>query len=352
MLREPLAIIGPPLGLAVVVVYLLDPFVRTLARRGVPRLAGTALAYLVLVGAAVAAVALLGPLLASQVTDLAENTPEMMVDLQRAINQRLEQFGIDARVALDPDSDAVREAVRRYMVGEAARAQLAAVLAGAGSVARAVLHAAVIVLLGPVLAFYLLADLPRVVAGLKRLVPPDRRQEVGQLIEGIVARVGGYFRGQLLVATFVGVATATGLALVRLPFWVLVGFVTGIFNLVPLIGPFVGGVIGVVIALTVGGGTDQALAVVAVMVVVQQIDNHAISPNVMSRTVDLHPLTVMLGLLVAGSLYGILGMLVAVPVIAAAKLVALHVLERRAPWATPDREPPADLEAEVEEAHV
>ncbi|HEX2029408.1 MAG TPA: AI-2E family transporter [Nitriliruptorales bacterium] len=332
VLVEPLSIAVPPLALAVVIVYVLNPVVRALARRGVPRLAGTALAYLVLVGAVVVALSFLVPLIAEQVQQLAEGAPGMFRELEVSVNRQLRRLGSDVQLSLDPDSVQVREAVRQYLVGGRATTQFAEILSSAGSVARGILHAAVIVLLGPVLAFYLLADLPNVLEGLKRVVPSDQRAEVVRVAEGIMGRVGGYFRGQLLVATFVGVATAMGLLVVGLPFWALIGLITGIFNLVPLIGPFVGGAIGVVVALTAGDGVTQAVWVAVVMTAVQQIDNHVISPNVMSRTVELHPITVMLGLLVAGSLYGILGMLVAVPAIAVAKLLALHVLETRTSW--------------------
>lgn len=348
VIREPLGIIGPPLALALVIVYILNPVVGGLARRGVPRVAGTALAYLVLVGAVVLGMMSLVPLLGDQVSSLADNAPEIIRNLQRLVNDQLARLGIDYRVNLDTRSVEVREAIEDYLIGGRAGARLGELLSSAGSIARGILHVALIVLLGPVLAFYLLADLPNILSGMNRIVPPRRRDEVQRVAEGIMARVGGYFRGQLLVATFVGVATATGLAVLGLPFWALIGLVTGVFNLVPLIGPFVGGAIGVVVALTAGTGFAQAIWVVVVMTVVQQIDNHIISPNVMSRTVEMHPITVMLGLLVAGSLYGILGMLVAVPVIAAAKLVILHILAKRAPWATEGMhvdsvdEPPGD----------
>lgn len=331
ILREPFEIVFPPLALAVIIVYVLNPVVQRLAARGVPRAAGTGLAYLVLIGAVVAGGVLLAPVIAEQISDLAERAPEIAQSLQASLDDWLDGLGIDADIQLDPQSAQVQDAIRRYLFGGSAQ-ELGEVLTSAGDVARGVLHVAIIVLLGPVLAFYLLADLPDVVAGLRRIVPPDRRAEVDGLAKGIGARVGGYFRGQLLVAAFVGIATSIGLLIIGLPFWALVGLVTGIFNIVPLIGPFVGGAIGVVVALTVGGGLREALFVVIVMTVVQQVDNHVISPNVMSRTVELHPITVMLALLVAGSLYGILGMLVAVPAVAALKLVAVHVLGRRAPW--------------------
>jgi predicted PurR-regulated permease PerM len=136
--------------------------------------------------------------------------------------------------------------------------------------------------------------------------------------------IGGFFRGQLLVAIIVGVMVSVGLAIIDLPFWLIVGLIAGGFNLVPLIGPWVGGVPGVVIALTTRDfGT--ALWVVAVMAGAQQIDNHFISPMVMQRTVSLHPAVVMLALLAGGALGGFFGLLLAVPVTATLKVILGHL---------------------------
>ena len=345
MLEEPIGIIVPPLLLAAVIVYVLNPIVTRLANRGVPRVVSTGVAYLTLIGAIVVAVVFLGPLLAKQVGQFVADAPEILAGLQRGVNRWLGSIGIDYRLPeLDPESPEFQDRIRDYISGPEGRERFAGLLAGAGSVAGVILHTAVVIVLGPVLAFYVLADLPNITDGLKRLIPPRQREEVQIVAEKIGDKVGAYFRGQLLVAAFVGVATSIGLAIIGLPFWALIGFLTGLFNIVPLIGPFVGGGIGVIVALTAGGGVPQALLVLLVMVIVQQVDNHAVSPNIMSRTVQIHPITVMLGLLVAGTMFGILGMLVAVPAIAAGKLVTLHLLATRAPWASPDLPIPETVE--------
>ena len=163
-------------------------------------------------------------------------------------------------------------------------------------------------------------DLVRAMA----LVPPGRREEMRSLMDRISQAVGGFFRGQLLVALFVGVASSIGLWAIGLPFWLLVGMVAGVFNLVPLVGPFIGGGLAVVIAL-ISGQPLKAVWAALVLLAVQQIDNHLISPNVMSRTVQLHPVVVMLALLAGASFAGLFGMLVVVPLVAVAKIVFLFV---------------------------
>jgi predicted PurR-regulated permease PerM len=200
-------------------------------------------------------------------------------------------------------------------------------LTGLRSFTTSMLHALVVLVLGPIMAFYLLVDLPRLQRGALAMIPPASRNDMRDLGERIGKTVGAFFRGQLLVALFVGIASSIGLYLVHLPFWLLVGIVAGVFNLVPLIGPFIGGGLAVVIALLSGKPVTALLAAV-VLVVVQQIDNHLISPNVMGRTVRLHPVVVMLGLLLGATVGGLFGMLVVVPLVGVAKIVFLFCWSR------------------------
>ncbi|MDX1620612.1 MAG: AI-2E family transporter [Nitriliruptorales bacterium] len=328
VIREPLSIVAAPIGLAAVIVYLMNPIVGFGERRGIPRPLGTLLAYLGVAAAFVALVALVGPTVVDQTSEFIDELPAIFVAVLDWVNERLAGFGIE-EIAVDLESNDTRTAVADYLREN--RDQVLTLLRGAGTVVGAIFHGLLTIVLAPILAFYILADLPRITEGITRLVPPGPRSDVLDVAGRIGRTVGAYFRGQLMVAAFVAVATGIGLAIIGLPFWAIVGGMTGLFNLVPLIGPFVGGAIGVIIALTVGGGTGQAVAVVVVMTAVQQIDNHVITPNIVSRTVKVHPVTVVLGLLVAGSLYGILGMFVAIPVIAAAKLMVMYVLATRVP---------------------
>jgi predicted PurR-regulated permease PerM len=138
------------------------------------------------------------------------------------------------------------------------------------------------------------------------------------------AAVGGFFRGQLVVALIVGILVSIGLLIIGLPFWLLIGMVAGFFNMIPLVGPYIGGIPALVIALTTKEPIT-GLWVVLIMVTVQQIDNHFISPIVMHRVVKLHPVLVMLALLLGGTLGGFFGLLVAVPTAAILKILIGHL---------------------------
>jgi len=160
--------------------------------------------------------------------------------------------------------------------------------------------------------------------------------------------VGGFFRGQLFVALMVGALSAFGFWIIDLPFWLVIGAIAGFFNLVPLVGPFIGGAIGFLVG-TVTGGVGLGLRAALVELVVQQLDNHIVSPMVMRRTVQLHPATVVLALLAGGTLAGFWGVLLGVPAVAVAKILLGHVWitrvlgERVTPFAraASEREPPS-----------
>lgn len=329
LLREPIGLLFPPVAIAVVMVYLLDPGVRWLHARRVPRPLGTLISYVV--GGVLTWIVLSAvlPLLAEQARGLLDELPGIAESLQTWANRQLARIGVPPGSRLDLQPEAVTEELRQFL--SANEAQVLGLLRGAGSVVSWVVHVGIAVTVGPIIAFYALADLPRLASGLRRLLPPERRPEVVEVGSRIGRIVGSYFRGQLLVALFVGTATAIGLGLIGLPFWAVVGVTTGVFNLVPLIGPTAGAVFGALIALTVGGGLQQAVLVVVVMVVVQQVDNHLITPVVVARSVSVHPITVIVALIVAGALAGIPAMFVAIPVVAATKLVLVHVVVTRFP---------------------
>jgi predicted PurR-regulated permease PerM len=311
----------PPLLLAVVVVYLLNPLVTALERRGVPRLAGAAVAYVLLICLVALAISLLVPVVSRQVTQVVDHFPGYVADAQATVRRVAARFGQEPNFRLDADQ------VRQWLSASENRETVTRYLTGLRSVTTSLLSAMLIFVIGPIIAFYLLVDLPRLRRGATALVPPGRRQEISALMERIGQAVGGFFRGQLLVALFVGVASSIGLWAVGLPFWLLVGIVAGVFNLVPLVGPFIAGGLAVIIAL-IGGEPLTALWSALVLLAVQQVDNHLISPNVMSRTVQLHPVVVMLALLVGASFAGLFGMLVIVPLVAVAKIVFLHLWAR------------------------
>lgn len=333
-------IVFPPLVLALLLIYTLNPLVSRLADRGIPRVWGTIMAFILFLGTITLVLLAAIPYVATQVQQFSEDWPrfrgktiefvdDTAASLENTLGVRVNVTQIDCLLGADAtsDPDAPTEA-RCDEVTERFRQRM---IEGAGNfteIGRSVLEVILVFVLGPLIALYLLIDLPQLQRDVLNLVPAAHREEARDLGGKLGRAVGGFFRGQLLVAFFVGVLSAIGFRLIGLPFWFVIGAVAGFFNLIPLIGPFIGGGIGFLVG-TVSGGIGLGLKAALVELVVQQLDNHILSPNVMRRTVQLHPVTVMLALLAGGGLFGFWGVLLAVPGVAVAKILLNHVWSTR-----------------------
>ena len=175
------------------------------------------------------------------------------------------------------------------------------------------------VILTPIITFYFLKDRERFKHGILMLIPQRLRQQALLIGYDMNTALGGFVRGQLLVALFVGTLTTLSLLILRVEFAVLVGMIAGIFNIIPYLGPFIGIIPAVFFALL--DGPIKALWVIVVFTIIQQIESGIVTPRVVGKRVGFHPVFVMLSLMIGGRLFGILGMLIAVPT-----AVTIHVL--------------------------
>ena len=313
-------VIWPPLILAGAIVFILNPVVTWEQHRGMPRALGTALAYLWVVVLVGVAGLLAYPLVADQAEQLGDDWPDIREDLEERVDDWAESsedwpIQIPTWREIEDELDAS---------GEGDQDTIAERVEQVRDVGARVFHIGIIFVLGPIIAFYLLVDLPRLRQLSLELIPSRSKDEVLVVAGRLNRAIGGFFRGQLAVAAIVGVMVSIGLLLIDLPFWLLIGMIAGLFNVIPLIGPWVGGIPGVVIALTTRD-VGTAVWVVIVMAAAQQIDNHFISPIVMQRAVKLHPAAVMMALLAGGTLGGFFGLLMAVPTAAVLKILGGHL---------------------------
>jgi predicted PurR-regulated permease PerM len=164
------------------------------------------------------------------------------------------------------------------------------------------------------------------------LVPLEDRDRALTLWEDIERRLGGWARGQLVLMLIIGVASTIFYGAIGLPFWFLLGIWAGLTELIPFVGPFLGGGLAVLVALS--ESWQRAVIVAVFVILLQQIEGNYIVPRVMRDAVGLTPLTVILALLVGGSLLGVIGAVLAIPVAAAVQVLLAELL----------REPDADEE--------
>jgi predicted PurR-regulated permease PerM len=333
MLR-PIQILFPPLLVALIVVYLLNPGVDALARRGVRRGWATLLLYVVVIAALVALLSLVVPVVTHQIAQFSAGIPDLLTRFQQGLDQYAKRIGIKIDAA---------NLVQLFRPGTG---QASIFLSRLTSFTSGVAKAAVVLLLGPLIAFYLLVDLPKIRRGARSLVPAGRRDEATEVAGRIGTTLGGFFRGQLVVALAVGLFATFGFWVIGLPYFAVVGLLTALFALVPLIGTVIAAIPALFVALTtsghtggllhVRGGWPLALATLVVLVLAQQFDTRLLGPRLLDQSARLHPITVLLSLLVGGTLLGLWGMLLAVPTAMVIKVVALHVWDTRSQW--PPRE--------------
>ncbi len=318
-------VIWLPLVFAFGLTVILDPVARVFQRM-VPRVIAVVLAYVVLGLVLAGIVSILVPLVDEQVTQFGDRLPALYDQALAWLVETARALGIDFRPEL------TAAVIQEWLADPANQDTISGFLdgfgTGAGRVLRGVAEIVSVLLLAPVFAFYLLVDLDRMKRLIVDLTPPRLRDEVRFVGQNLGAALGGFVRGQLIVALIVGILSSIALNLLDVPFWLIIGLAAGLLNMVPFVGPFFGGALAVLVTLLEGKPTTALLAAGSFLLI-QQIDNHLITPLIQRTRVRLSPLVIVLALLVGGTIAGLLGVLVAVPTLAGFRIVLGHLWRTR-----------------------
>lgn len=305
------------LTLVVIALFLalaLDPLVRALHGRGMPRAAAVGLVFLAVVGVFVGFGFAVVPPLVNEAADLTGQLLEGIESFQENPTvQRLdEQFGLFATIT--------DQITTRLRSGETVLQLFGGVL-GAG---QAVISGAFSTFTVLVLTLYFTASLNTLREAVYQLVPASRRARVRLLGDEIIRRMGGYIAGQIAVASINATLTYVLLLILSLPFALVLAITVGVLGLIPLVGATIGALVVSVVALFVSW--QYAVVVVIYYLVYQQVENYLIAPRIMSRTVKLPGFLVVIAALAGGTLLGVLGALIAIPIAAGILLVIQEVL--------------------------
>lgn len=182
-------------------------------------------------------------------------------------------------------------------------------------------------LLTPVFTFYFLKDHEYFTDQLSYLVPLRYREDLHTLYGSIDRAVGQFLRGQLLVALSVAVMTTAALLIIGVPMAPLLGLICGLFNMVPYIGPLLGLVPVALVAATLGW--QKILISVAAILAVQQLDNMVISPKIIGDSIRIHPVYIIAAIIAGSGLFGVLGLLLALPALIVAKEIVVFLFRKR-----------------------
>ncbi|MBW3660650.1 MAG: AI-2E family transporter [Gemmatimonadetes bacterium] len=332
-----LHVAGPvltPFALAFVIAYVANPLVDRGERQGLGRGWGAALFILIVALLLTLAIILLVPLVMQQGADFLQDLPRMLEELEAWYEARIRALAesplpilreIPFERAQELDTEDVSQWIADRFTDLRPTWETAV---GLGQGVQTALTILAYLVLTPVLTFYLIRDFPKMKASLAEVLPEDRRESTLGFMRQYDGLLGEYLRGQLLVAAFVGIATGLGFFVLDFPNAVLLGVVAGVFNIVPYLGLVVSLIPALVIALVTPPLWLSLLKVATVFFAVQALDGYVLSPRIIGERVGLHPVWVMLAIIAAGTFFGLVGLLLAIPIAVLVKLLILRWMSR------------------------
>jgi len=309
------------LFIAIVMGTVIRPIAVWLHQRGLPRMAGIILVYLLLFVMFAGFLLLLSPLIVEQGSTITAAMPgyyqtlrEWMGNSPNPLMVRLSDF-LPARLpGLTPGTT--------QQSGEDVMASAGQVL-GYIKLAAQIFFIAIVTLL---LAFYWTLDGTRIIQSFLMLAPQDRRENLRELISAMETRVGNYIVGQGILCLVIGIMALAAYLLIGLPNALVLALVAGALEAVPMIGPLLGAVPAALVALSIG--PDKLVWVIAATVVIQQLENNLLVPRVMSKAVGVNPFVTLVALFAFSSFFGIAGALMAIPMAAIIQVVLNHFVFR------------------------
>ena len=306
------------LFVAIVIGTALRPIVEWLQRRGVPRMAGVIIIYIVLAGLFIGFLALIFPVIADQATQLSQNLPQYYGEFRRALvnsNNRLLQniaFRIPETLSL--------QAAANLNTSEALLTQVSQTVFYSNVILKGILSVLAVFLL----AYYWTQESAQIVRAIIRLVPLHRRKETQEFLQLAERKIGGYVRGQGILCVVVGVAAFVFYSLIGLPYTMVLAIFAGLMEMIPVFGPALGAIPALLAALSTD--PSKAIWVLVVTGVIQMMENLWLVPRIMKNSMGVHPIIILLSLVAFGTVFGFAGAVLALPLAAIIQLILDRIL--------------------------
>lgn len=326
-----------PFILALVLGYLMLPLV-DLLDRVMPRVVAILLVYLVFIAGFWGLIAWFAPVVSRQVDELSQAMPKY--------TEQVREWSTDVTSWYNalPISQDVRNSIEtgaRNAFGSVAGGVQQAAVNTLRAVTGALGFVVGLVII-PFWLFYVLKDKDRGITAFNNMMPRHWRGDVWRIVRIVNGVFSSYIRGQLLLGLVVGIASTIGLVLVGAPYPVVLGIISGLTEIIPVVGPILGAIPGLLLAIFHPEGWVMVLKVLAVYVVVQQLENNLLVPKIQGDSVKLHPSIIMVALVIGSQVGGLFGLIVAVPVAAVMRDIYLYLYRRFGEHYTP-----RDAEASV-----
>ncbi len=303
-----------PLFIGLVIAWLFDPFVTKLNKKGINRIIGTIIVFVIFLGGLTLLGFLIYPSLTSQINEIAMAVPNFINEGMKAIDDFF--LHLSNQIGFDLTDTKLQILNSLNQFGTNLTTSLPTM---SMNLISSLISGSVNLAFGLIIGFYMLFDFHNVRKHLLSLVPKKHHKEVMSLIDQLNNILHSFVRGTLLIAGLLFILQSIGLTLAGMKAPLVFGLFCAITDIIPYIGPWIGGIPVVLVAFSISP-TVGVFSLISV-IVSQTLENYFLQPIVMGKTMKLHPVTIMMGLLLFGYYFGIIGMIIATPLISTFKLL-------------------------------
>ena len=319
-LKEILLVISP-IFIGFLIAWLFDPFVSNLQKNKIPRLVGCLIVFLIIFVVCGVIGYSIVPSLVYQVQDFVKSSPEIfeqVTDWSLDIIKTFDKGGLINIVSIKQNINSYISDLGISIVGDIPKYILI--------VSKAFVSGGLNVVLGLMVGFYILYDFDKINSLIKSVIPKNWEDNYDELTGRINTSLRSYVQGVLLVMLLVFLTQCIGLTLAGLKAPILFALFCAVTDIIPYFGPYIGGIPAVIVGFTISPLTG--VCVLISILIVQALENNFYQPLIMGHTMKLHPVTIMAGLLIFQHFFGIIGMVVATPVIACCKVLIQFIDEK------------------------
>lgn len=310
-----------PLFVGIIIAWLFDPIVRWLKRKGIKRGIGSAIVYFCFIAVLALIIGTIIPMLSDQINDFAKTIPQLFNTIKDWIENIFSSIGTIGNF----DSESLKTDIFNQI--EQFGSNLTNNLPNMTvSLIKSIFSGLGVFVVGLIIGFYLLVSFDNVDETIITLLPKKLQSDANGLANQVNGSLRKFVEGTLIDALLVFVVSTIAFSIIGLKAPLLFGLFCGITNIIPYAGPYIGGAPAVIVGFSQGPLTG--ILTLAVIAVIQFIEGNFLQPLIMSKTTKLHPVTIMLGLLVFGHFWGIIGMIVSTPIIASLKSIIMYFDEK------------------------
>ncbi|MGX7245833.1 AI-2E family transporter [Enterococcus quebecensis] len=306
-----------PLLIAGFLYYMFDPIVVFLEKRGLPRIVGFLLSFIVLIVLITLVVMNVVPQLVNQSLELSQSLPSYAEEMNQWLKDlgNLEALkGFNVQEQLDKMNITISNILNFAIVG---------VTSSLSKIVSVLLRFFILLFTVPFILFFMFKDGHKFLDAMSHFFPKSVRSELRQTVKEMNQTLSAYISSTVLDAFIIGILSFIAMTIFKQPYGLLLAVFCGLTNIIPYVGPFIGAVPAILVGLFISPW--QALYMVISILVIQQLDGNLIKPLLMGKSLNIHPLTIILVLIASGSVGGIIGMLICIPVYAVIKTLVINI---------------------------